>query len=491
MSDLATSSFVREPRVAEVLRDILPDDTENLDEEVAASSLNHVIRVLVDHNMEDILAKLGIPFPRYPATAATSGGTAPPEWDRTSASLVGPDWSLLGRKVGFPIGVPSSELTSTPDWIEYYARRGFHILTYRTVRSKERVGTPDWPFLEGIDRPWEPDRLPSSVRATLRSSPPDWRGVSTATPFDAPSPHPNIWQEQVAETLRRLSRLREGHLLILSVMDSVPAQDKTRDAIVADFVKVAQLADATGVPVIECHLARSSMPGATGQVCCDHPDVAIEVVREVRRSLKTKTKLLVKLGYMHREKLEAVVVPLAADGLIDGVSGISPARVEARREDGTPLSEMRLPGVAGLAIRNLGLNFVEALETIRRENNVHFDIVAMGGVMGPNDVSSYMERGADAVQSASAARLDPELAVAASRAAMDRPVGLLHRIDRPNREQILERLDESLTMAQQVIWLTSSNSVLGGERPLDYLEAGGTVEAVASALDNFDAGGFD
>lgn len=203
LRDLAASPHTRDPAVANALRGIVPENVEALDEEAAAEILNRAIRALLDDGQEQLLGRLEIPYPRYPAGSRVSGRPAsPPRWDRASVNSSDPDWHLLGFQVGFPIGVPSSELTATPDWIEFYARRGFHVLTFRTVRSKMRRGAPQWPFVDGVDHPWQPDELPQSVRTSPGPSPSDWRGVSTATPFDAPSSSSDVWQRQVRDALR-------------------------------------------------------------------------------------------------------------------------------------------------------------------------------------------------------------------------------------------------------------------------------------------------
>jgi hypothetical protein len=414
------------------LRALLLDDAGGLDDDAATDKLNHVIRLLLDNDMAPLLAAHGIPYPRYPSKTNGSGHVGPDLWDTPVEPVLEPRWRLLGFDVGSPIGIPACELTSTADWIEYYARQGFHILTYRTVRSKERSASPEWPFLEGVDGPWEPGGLPPSVRSADSPVPPDWRAISTATPFAAPSPPPEVWQADVADARERLAALGPGYLLIVSVMDCVAWEKKTARAVIDDFVKVALLAEEAGAQAVECHLARSTMKESpTGPRSCElGAKTAIDVVTAVRAELRSETRLLIKLSDLQREPLKEVIVPLASKGLIDGVSGISPVRLDATRHDGSPLAKSRLPGVAGLAIRNLGLSFVERLAGIRREEALRFDIIAMGGVMGPQDVAEYMRLGADGVQTASAARCDPGLAAAAA--------GLLGPPPRPDTTEAWE-----------------------------------------------------
>ena len=69
----------------------------------------------------------------------------------------------------------------------------------------------------------------------------------------------------------------------------------------------------------------------------------------------------------------------------------------------------RLEGVSGSAIRELGLDFITEVTRLRHETHAKFSIIGMGGVMTEEDVLAYRQAGADAVQSATGACLNPEL----------------------------------------------------------------------------------
>lgn len=405
------------PGLEQEVRKVVPDNVASLDDDAAGSVLNDVIQLLYKRRMLSVLGTHGMPFPRYPVVPDGAIEVRGPEvWDTPRDVASERRWNVLGFNVGFPIGIPSCELTSSADWIEYYARQGFNVLTYSTVRNVKRNSGRNWAFLDAVDRPWEPQALPGSVRSTDSELPPDWRTISTATPFSAPSPWPEQWMPDVEEARRRLELLGGRHLLIVSVTDSLDRDKKTTAGLVDDFVKVAVRAEQAGAQAIECYLARSTTrnPETNEIESCElHPDTSVAIVSGVRAALRSETKLVIKLSYQPSESLRAVVVPLARSGAIDGVSGISPYRMEVLRPDQSVLSGERLPGVAGLAIRRLGQLFVQELALIRKEEGLTFDILGMGGVMTPEDVATYRRLGACAVQSASAARCNPGLAAAA------------------------------------------------------------------------------
>jgi len=390
-----------------------------------------VVANLVFRRLEAVLRVHGIPFPIYPMGDSDQPPVPPVRvWDPPPGPVGRREqWSLLGREVGFPIGVPVSDLTRNAEWIEYMARRGFHVLTYRTVRNEPREADPvDWVLVDGIDEPWSsPEEAPQKVRRTpprtvasqseVRriSVPPDLRKVSSATSYAAPSSSWETWAKDIRDARRRLDALGGEHMLIVSVIDSFAGNgEKTTEWLAEDFALVAERAVEAGADAVECYLARATLPPQFGeqQACEKSVDTSLAIMRAVRGRLPT-TRLLVKLSAgLTDEQLAGIVLPLASEGVIDGVSGISPVEVGAVT-DGIGAVDLwtgHRPGVAGYALRDLSRDFVRKLVEIRRRSGLSFDIIAMGGVMTAEEVVELLLLGADAVQSSTGANLDPDLA---------------------------------------------------------------------------------
>lgn len=412
--------------VGTAINEIVPGGASSipsLDSDAIADTWFRVVSVLRSRRLEPVLSLHRLPYPRYPVGLNGKETPDPPPvimWDPPGLpTTLSRGWSVLGCDVGFPIGIPSCELTSNAEWIEYYARKGFHVLTYRTVRNRPTNGSAyDWVFLDNIHQPWSTNGAPHEVRRSDGPIPPDLRTISTATSFLAPCPPPDVWGPDVRETRRRLDELGGNHLLIVSVTDSVPLEEKSLETLRDDFVEVALRAEANGAQAIECYLARATMRDDYGNLarCERSMETSIAIVEAVRAALDKETKLLIKLSAeLSQEALEQIVVHLAGKCLIDGVSGISPVevdRVTAGDDDHALWSERR-PGVAGYALRDLSKDFVKRLAAIRSRHSLEFDIIAMGGVMSADDVAAYMALGASAVQTATAAVCDPDLAEAA------------------------------------------------------------------------------
>jgi dihydroorotate dehydrogenase len=315
--------------------------------------------------------------------------------------------------VGFPIGVPASVLTATAEWIDYYARRGFNVLTYKTVRSAAYPAhsPPNWLFLTDLDTPIDPDDGPIEVVGDPTVWPRDSRSFSMANSFGVPSVEPEEWTGDIRKAL---SYLRPNQLLIVSVMGYWEKYAGAK--LVKDFVDVAVQAAAIGAPAIELNLScPNSVDPETGEMkdglICESAEMTTEIVNAVSRSLPKETRLVIKLSYMERDKLTEVVLPLARERLIHGISAINTVPMEVR----TPSGEHAFPGrhragVSGIAIREFGHRTVRWLAELRDQHDLVYDIIAMGGVMTPSDVEEYLKLGANAVQSATAAFYNPALA---------------------------------------------------------------------------------
>src|SRR4051794_3614214 len=81
------------------------------------------------------------------ATLPTYDITQSYEWNYANAPLTAPgievpqcpgDWEFCGIPVDSPLGVPAGPLLNSA-WVLYYARLGFSVLTYKTVRSAFRA----------------------------------------------------------------------------------------------------------------------------------------------------------------------------------------------------------------------------------------------------------------------------------------------------------------------------------------------------------------
>jgi dihydroorotate dehydrogenase len=378
--------------------------------DVGDDDLPLLTRVLFLAGHAGVLATAGVPTPAYDVLGSYRDNLTTPVGPRLARRPVagGRRWRVLGRDVGFPIGVPACVLNGGEEWVRHFAANGYSVLTYKTVRSRahEPNAQPNWVFAARQTRP-----LPPGAAAEVTADPWDWvppgsPGVSTVNSFGVPSPAPDEW---MADLERSLAAVDDDQLLLVSVMGEADAAT----GLVEDFARTALLAQEAGATVVELNLSCPNTldPSASGvrpPLCLD-ADATVAVVEGVRRALDDRTALVAKLSWLDEPRLAALVPRLAP--LVDGVAGINTLQSRVRRSDGEPTFPGReLAGLSGAALRDCALDFTRRLVALREAGGRRFDVLAMGGVTDPASFEALFALGADAVQSASGAFADPFLA---------------------------------------------------------------------------------
>ncbi|WP_245817285.1 dihydroorotate oxidase [Geodermatophilus saharensis] len=371
--------------------------------EAGTSDLPLLTRVLFVAGHGGVLAAHGVRTPSYDLQRSYRENLATPVGPRLPERPRAGDrrWRVLGRDVGFPLGVPACVLGGGEEWVRFHARNGFSVLTYKTVRSRahEPNARPNWTF---APRPADGD--------VVVSDPWDWvepgnPGVSTVNSFGVPSPAPEEWMPDLE---RSLAAVDDDQLLLVSVMGSGDGP-----ALAGDFAATARLAQEAGATVVELNLScpntlTASPDGVKPPLCLD-ADATVAVVETVRRDLDDRTGLVAKLSWLDEQRLAALVPRLAP--LVDGVAGINTLARRVVRSDGEPTFPGRaVAGLSGAAVRGQALEFTRRLVGLREAGGHRFDVLATGGVTDPASFRALYDAGADAVQSASGAFADPFLA---------------------------------------------------------------------------------
>jgi dihydroorotate dehydrogenase len=370
--------------------------------EAGDGDLPLLTRVLFLAGQGGLLAAHGVRTPSYDVLRSYRENLATPVGPRLAERPRAGDrrWRVLGRDVGFPIGVPACVLNGGEEWVRYHARNGFSVLTYKTVRSRahEPNVQPNWTFAP---------RPPADV---VVSDPWDWvepgsPDVSTVNSFGVPSPAPEEWMPDLE---RSLAAVDDDQLLLVSVMG-----EGDGPALATDFARTARLAEEAGATVVELNLScpntLSASPDGVEPPLCLDPDATVAVVEAVRRELDDRTGLVAKLSWLDEQSLTALVPRLAP--LVDGIAGINTVQSRVVRSDGEPTFPGRaLAGLSGAAVRAPALDLTRRLVGLREAGGWSFAVLAMGGVTDVASFAALHEAGADAVQSAAGAFADPFLA---------------------------------------------------------------------------------
>ena len=127
-----------------------------------------------------------------------------------------PTKEFLGLKVRSRLGIAAGLLLNSK-WIQAYARLGFDLLTYKTVRSSPRAcyPPPNWVFVE--------DRGSSGPVYETVLDETDPENATSAVCFGMPSMHPDVWREDVkaAATIKYASLREPQAEVIYSTSESL------------------------------------------------------------------------------------------------------------------------------------------------------------------------------------------------------------------------------------------------------------------------------
>jgi dihydroorotate dehydrogenase len=335
-------------------------------------------------------------------------------------TLINRPTKIGGLDVNFPFGVSASVLMGTSEFVRFYSRRGFDILTYKTVRTKAVPvhKFPNWAFIARTKK-IKVTRSGEGTEPQVAVGPDYWpsdkRNITMANSFGVPSLPPEEWEADI-RAARAL--IRPGQILIVSVMATT---DKSEEDIAQDYADAAVRAKNAGAQIIELNLSCPNVPGETAGQIYRTPSTTAYVSKVVHDALAQsgeKIPLFIKIGYLEKAPLTELVKQAAE--YIDGIVAINTISSTIVDGSGQPYfpddMEKEVPrktaGVSGAAIRSFAHEVITNLVNLKKENSgYHFDILAAGGVQSKKDVAEYLQLGATGVLSCTGAMMNPWLAI--------------------------------------------------------------------------------
>jgi len=278
--------------------------------------------------------------------------------------------------------------------VEAYARLGYDILTYATVRSAFR---PAW-SLPNI-RHVENQELIATVTRRAPAA-----GVPTlAVSLGEPSMEPDAWRKDVRRAKERIGR---GQILIVSVMGT-PEPGRDADALVADYARCAAWAAESGADAVEVHLAVPDPFAAQAQMIYENALLAAHIVYRVRATVAVP--VLAKLGVFRSPR----ALHETATKLATWTSGFVLVHGFHRRvldDKGNPAFEgagRERADVVGHDIFPIASRQVLEMLAWRRAGAWDRAVLAVGGVTTVERAQDLLREGADAALVATAAIFDP------------------------------------------------------------------------------------
>jgi dihydroorotate dehydrogenase (NAD+) catalytic subunit len=327
------------------------------------------------------------------------------QWNYTHAPVLprlrrlpgGPGGHLFGHLLNSSLGVAAGPLLNSK-WVEGYARLGYDVLTYATVRSVFRPAHV-LPNIRHVD---------NREQAAIIARRPAGDGDTTiAVSLGEPSMEPEVWCKDVR---RAKERIGPGQILIVSVIGT-PLPGGDVEALVADFAHCAVWAVESGADAIEVHLATPDPFADQARMIYENVPLAAQILHRVRTTIDVP--VLAKLGAMRTPRL----LHETATRLAPWVSGFVLVHSISRRvldDKGTPLFEgagRERADVVGAQTFAVASRQVEEMLAWRKAGAWDRAILAVGGVSTVERAQDVLREGADAVLVATAALFDPLFAV--------------------------------------------------------------------------------
>ncbi|MBA3313787.1 MAG: hypothetical protein M3552_03135 [Planctomycetota bacterium] len=304
-------------------------------------------------------------------------------------------WSFCGLTVETPLGVAAGPLLNGR-WVLYYASLGCSVLTYKTVRSVARECYPQ-PNLQPVS-------VPSLRSAGEAVSTCDRMDGGWAISFGMPSKPPEVWREDIRRTRGRMPR---NTVLSVSVVGT-ERDGGSLDDLAADYAKCARWAVESGAQVIEANFSCPNVCSTDGQL--DRDPVAAGVVAAEIRNAIDATPLLLKIGFCGDDDLAKRLLKAVAPS-VTGLAMTNCIAAIVHGETGTRLFDGQPRGIGGAAILETSIEQVRRFRRLAEHLAPDLFLVGVGGAMSAADIARYRRAGANAVHVATAAMIDPGLAL--------------------------------------------------------------------------------
>lgn len=307
----------------------------------------------------------------------------------------GPRAWIFDRRVECAVGVAAGPLPNSR-WIEAYARLGYGLLTYKTVRTDARPAYPQPNLLFC--------KLGDPAVAEPAPRKPDPTAVTWAVSLGLPSPPPEEWRNDV---MRARARIRPGQMLIVSVAGT-PQPGGGPEQLADDYALCARWAADAGADVVEVHLSCPNTASEHPQMLFENAALSALIVERVRRAVGLRP-VIAKLGaFRGPRQLHELATRLAPR--VDGFILVNGLQRRVVKPDGAPAfpgQGRELAGVSGDQVYAQCRVQVEELLAWRKAGAWNRAVLAVGGLTTTERIDAALAAGCDAAMVATAALVDP------------------------------------------------------------------------------------
>jgi len=298
---------------------------------------------------------------------------------------------LLGRPVSSSLGVADGPLLNSK-WVEAYARLGFDVLTYATVRSTFQAAYA-LPNIRHVD-----NRELAAVVSRQANN-----GATIAVSLGEPSMEPDVWRKDVRRAKERIGR---GQFLIVSVIGT-PRPGGDAEALIADYARCAGWAAEAGADAIEIHLATPDPFVEQPQMIFENVPLAARILHRTRTTVDAP--VLARLGAFKTPRLLHETATRLAPWA-HGYVLVHSINRKVFDDKGAPAFEghgRERADVVGAQTFTVAARQVAEMLAWRKAGAWDRAILAVGGISTVERAREVLREGADAALVATAALFDP------------------------------------------------------------------------------------
>lgn len=310
---------------------------------------------------------------------------------------------LLGKKLNSPYGISAGILLNSR-WIETYAKLGFDLLTYKTVRSAQRdcYPLPNWVFVDCPQPLSDDPDLPVIAYLNPKEK---FDKLTSSVCFGMPSTSPDVWRGDVAKAKGSIS---EGQMLIVSVVGT-PKENGSIQDLADDYAQCATWAAEAGADVVEANLSCPNVCTAEGAVYQNAETTRI-IGERIKESIGV-TPLLLKISSLQDQAAYEKFLQ-QTEAYADGIVLLNCVSRRVHDEHGKPIfgEGKERAGVLGWATYDICFRHAQMIVKAREQTGCKQVIIPVGGAVSPDSAKSYIQAGADAVLMGGAPVFDPYLA---------------------------------------------------------------------------------
>lgn len=308
-----------------------------------------------------------------------------------------PGGRLFDYPLNSPLGIAAGPLLNSR-WIEAYARIGYDVLTYATVRSSYAPAHV-MPNIRAVE---------NREQAAVATRRPGGNGdLTLAVSLGTPSMEPDVWRKDVR---RARERIGKGQVLIVNVLGTLPPGGD-REALIADYARCARWAAEAGADVVEAHLAWPDPFADQPQAIYENLPLSAQILHRVRTSVTVP--VVAKFGAFRTPRL----LHDTATKLAAWASGFTLVHAFQRRvvdEAGSAAFEgagRDRADIVGADTFPAASRQIAEMLVWRRAGCWDRAVLAVGGITTAERAHTLLREGADAVLVATAALYAPLFAV--------------------------------------------------------------------------------